>query len=209
MSDFKYDLIEQIKKPTQRDKQRRIGPSELGDPCPRCVGRALADKRAPQDFSLYPWLGTAGHAYLETTVFPDAEHEMRLVVGEIPGYGEIKGTTDMYRREEKDVVDWKFVGLKKIKTYRVNGAPTRYRYQAMLYGRGVELRGDPVETVRIVFIPRDSGDPRDIWVHEEEYQPEMAERALERGKFLFDYVQENGWESLESDDDCYVCNNAW
>ena len=209
ISEFRLELIEQITRPTARDKQRNIGPSELGNPCPKCVGRALAGERAQQSFSLYPWIGTAGHYYLEDHVFPDAEHELKLLVGEIEGYGEIRGTTDMYRPDAKDVVDWKFVGLKKLKTYRINGAPTQYRYQAMLYGRGCELSGREVETVRIAFIPRDSGDVRDIWVHEEAYQPEMAERALERGKFIFDYVQENGWDSLESDDDCYVCNNIW
>jgi hypothetical protein len=202
-------VIEELTRKTDRDKQRNIGPSELGNPCPKCVGRALVNERPEQDFSLYPWIGTAVHYFMEHNTFTEEEHELRLYVGEIEGYGSIKGTTDMWYSAEKAVTDWKIVGLKKIKSYRVNGVPTQYRYQAMLYGLGCELAGYKPEKIAIVFIPRDSGNVKDIWVHEEEYQPEMAQKALERGKFLFDYVTENGWESLESDDNCFQCNMIW
>lgn len=208
MSDLKQRVIQEMSRPTARDGQSRIGPSGLGDPCPRCVGRALAAPDATgSDFSLYPWLGTAGHTRMETDTFPDGQHELKLYVGDVEGYGPIKGTTDMYL--EGTVVDWKFVGIKKIKTYRLKGAPDQYRYQAMLYGRGCELAGMPVENIAIVFIPRDSGDPQDIFVHEEAYQPEMAQAALDRAGLIYAAVLDSGWESLPSSGECWTCDRTW
>lgn len=169
------------------------------------------NERAEQDFSLYPWLGTAGHYFMEFNTFPDAQHELKLYVGDVEGYGPIKGTTDMYDEEEQAVVDWKFVGLKKLKSYKVNGVQAKYRFQAQLYARGCELLGMPVKKTAIAFIPRDSGNVRDIWVHEEEYQPEMAEAALQRAGLIYAHLQEEGvtWQSLKEDFDCWQCNNAW
>jgi hypothetical protein len=202
-------LIREITKPTERDMQSRVGPSALGNPCPRCLGRALAGDSGEDNFSLYPWLGTAGHYYLQHTVFqtPDYLHEQKLYVGDVPGYGPIKGTSDLIRiTDPKTVVDWKFVGIKKINSYRANGAPTQYRYQGQLYGRGCELAGYPVDSIAIVFIPRDSGVVNDIFVHEEAYQPGMAEAALERAGEIYAAVLDKGWEYLPSHKDCYVCN---
>lgn len=205
---LKVDLINELTKKTDRDKQSRVGPSGIGDPCPKCLGKALAGVEDDREFSLYPWLGTAGHAYLETTVFPDAEHELRLYCGDVPGYGPIKGTTDLYM--DGLVGDWKFVGKKKITEYRLRGVPLRYRYQAQTYARGCELAGKPVTSIAIIFIPRDSSSVNDIWIHEEAYQPEMVEKVFARAGKIWERVQESGWEDLPSDDDCYNCKmGAW
>lgn len=203
----KVDLFKQITKATERDGQSRVGPSELGNPCPKCLGRALAGDKRPQDFSLYPWLGTAVHYFLEENTFPEAEHELKLYVGDVPGYGPIKGTTDMYR--DGTVVDWKIVGLKKIKEYRSKGLRIQYRYQAQLYARGCELAGKPVTDIAVVLIPRDSGTLNDIWIHEEAYQPEMADKVLERAGKIYAVVQQDGWEGLPSDKDCWECNYGY
>lgn len=158
---------------------------------------------------MYPWIGTAVHYYMEHNTFPEAEHELRLHVGEIEGYGSIAGTTDMWYADEGAVVDWKIVGLKNLKKYRVNGVSEQYRFQAMLYGLGCHLAGKEVKKIAIVFIPRDSGNVKDIWVHEEEWQPEMAEAALARAQAIYDHVKVHGWRDLESDDDCYQCRMDW
>lgn len=197
--------------------QVRVGPSSLGNPCPRCLGRELTAEgdSFDNDFSLYPWLGTAVHAYLERKVFqtPEFMHEQKLYVGDVEGYGPIKGTADLVRyvKDEHDnyVLDWKIVGIKKIKTYRVNGPPTQYRYQAMLYGRGCALAGFPVDSVAICFIPRDSGNVNDIFIHEEAYQEEMAVAALARAAEIHKLALLEGWEELPSDDGCWTCNNNW
>ena len=207
-------VIAEITKKSDRDKQRRVGPSEIGNPCDRCLGRALMDERVEQDFSLYPWIGTAVHFFLEENTFKDCEHELKLYVGDVEGYGPIKGTTDMVWIDEDGklvVVDWKIVGNKKLKSYRANGVSKMYRYQAMTYGKGLELQGRTPDRVAIVFIPRDSGNVRDIWVYEEAYNPEMADAARTRAGLIYAWLQEDGhkWQDLESDFDCFVCNNMW
>jgi hypothetical protein len=192
---LKASLIKELTKPTERDKQSVAGPSDLGNPCPRCLGRKMAGDRGDNNFSLFPWIGTAGHAYLEQNVFqtPEYLHEQKLYVGDVPVYGPIKGTADLIRVVDPTfVADWKFVGIKKIASYRVNGAPKRYRYQAQLYAAGCALAGFPVESIAIVFIPRDSGSVSDIFVHEEAVQPEMAEAALARAGEIYALVQEKG-----------------
>lgn len=199
----KAQVIKEITKESDRDKQRRVGPSELGNPCPRCLGRALAGASGDREFSLYPWIGTAIHFYLEANSFPEAEHELKLYVGDVPGYGSIRGTTDIYA--DGTVGDWKVVGKKKINEYRLRGVPLRYRYQVQLYARGCELDGRKIDSVAIIFIPRDSGEVNDIWIHEEAYQPEMAEKVLIRAGKIYEVVQSDGWETLPSDDDCYEC----
>jgi hypothetical protein len=221
-SEIKFQLLNEIMQPTARDQQKRVGPSSLGNPCPHCLGREMymtdhdVDGGFNDDFSMYPWIGTAVHAYLERQVFqtPDFLHEQRLMVGEVALYGPIKGTADLVHKEPTSafgtfVGDWKIVGLKKIKSYMANGAPKQYRYQAQLYARGCELAGMPVEFIAIIFIPRDSGNPNDIFVHEEAYQPEMAEAALERAGAIYEVVLREGYENLPSDPDCWVCNNRW
>lgn len=205
--ELKIAVIQEVTQTTARTKQKRAGPSDLGNPCPKCLGRTLAGEKEDGDFSLYPWIGTAVHAYLEENTFPDAEHELKLHVGEVEGYGAINGTTDLYW---KGIIgDWKIVGLKKIKEYRVRGVPAQYRYQIQLYARGCELAGKVVDSVAIIFIPRDSGNVNDIWIHEEEYQPEMAEAVLARAGAIYKIVQDEGWEGLPSDDDCWNCNRSW
>lgn len=207
MSEIRLQVIQELTKKTERDKQRKVGPSEIGNPCTQCLGRALMDERREQDFSLYPWIGTAVHYFMEHNTFPEAEHELRLYVGDIEGYGSISGTTDMYM--DATAIDWKIVGLKNLKKYRVSGVSEQYRFQAMLYGLGLHKAGKPIEKIAIVFIPRDSGNVKDIWVHEEEWNLEMAEAALARAQAIYDHVKVHGWRELESDDNCYQCNMDW
>lgn len=207
MSDIRLQVIQELTKKTDRDKQRKVGPSEIGNPCTQCLGRALMNERREQDFSLYPWIGTAVHYFMEHNTFPEAEHELRLYVGDIAGYGSINGTTDMYK--DATAIDWKIVGLKNLKKYRSSGVSEQYRFQAMLYGLGLHLAGKPINKIAIVFIPRDSGDVKDIWVHEEEWNIEMAETALARAQAIYEHVKVHGWGELESDDDCYSCRMDW
>ena len=171
------------------------------------------NERPTQDFSMYPWLGTAVHYFMEHNTFQDQQHELRLRVGEIEGYGEIKGTTDMKYVDPETgqifVVDWKIVGLKKLKSYRVNGVSEQYRYQAMLYGLGLYLAGEEPDGIAICFIPRDSGNVKDIWVYEEAWNKEMADTALARAQAVYNHVKVHGWKDLVEGDDCWTCRNDW
>lgn len=210
--DIKTAVIHEITKKTARDKQRRVGPSDLGG-CPRCLAEKMLGEGDGfgDDFSLYPWIGTAVHHYLEYSTFPGAQHELRVSVGEIPGYGEIKGTTDLLLPwdDGATVLDWKIVALKRIRDFRVNGVSKQYRYQVQMYGKGAVNEGFNVDSVAICFIPRDSQNVNEIWVHEEAYQPEMVDRVMLRAEKIYQQALAKGVDSIPSDDDCYTCNRRW
>lgn len=214
-SNIKSRVIKEITVGTERDRQRRAGPSNISNTCPKCVGQSLAGVADDRDFSLYPWLGTAVHEYLENNCFQggDAHRELKLVCGEVPKYGTIKGTTDLLLfdpvTQTWTVVDYKIVGLKKIKSYIVNGPPENYRYQTQIYGTGCVVAGFEVANVAICFIPRDSGNVNDIYIYEEAYQPEMAEAAFARAGLIYEIVENEGWETLPESPDCYQCNASW
>lgn len=202
----KTQVIAQISKESERDKQYRVGPSSLGNPCAYCLGlELLGESNGDREFSLLPWIGTSVHGWMERESFPDYEHELRLYVGDVPGYGRIVGTTDMYDPTEGGTaVDWKVVGSKKITEYRLRGPKKQYRFQAQLYARGLDLAGRDIAHIQIVFIPRDgNGDPNGIYIHTEDYQPAMAERALERAGTVYEQALQG--VELPSDKDCYVC----
>lgn len=172
-----------------RSLQRRIGPSEVGQECPRRIAYTLLDIGPFNPFSDVPWLptiGTAVHAWLEEK-FTDANDktseprwllEMRVSVGEIDGV-EITGSADVYDRVTATVIDWKVVGATPLKKYRSKGPGQQYRCQGHLYGRGFVRRGLPVDRVMVVFLPR-NGELSDLHVWSEEYRPDVAEWALQR-----------------------------
>lgn len=171
-----------------RSLQKTIGPSELGQECPRRIAYTLLGIGPFNPFSDVPWLptiGTAMHAWLEekfginnAAAYDRWLLEMRVSVGEILGV-EITGSADVYDRATCTVVDWKVVGATQLKKYRSKGPGQQYRCQGHLYGRGFIRRGVPVDNVMIVFLPR-NGELRDAHVWSEPYDEAVALWALER-----------------------------
>lgn len=123
-----------ITRPSQRDKQVAPGPSDLADPCDVCVARSIAaslglGSRTPQGFSLKAWLGTAVHEKLERDlkfVYPHAEQEITVLIGDIPGVGLVEGHVDVFLPRKRAAVDWKTTDLDKLKKYRKQAGPGAY-----------------------------------------------------------------------------------
>lgn len=173
-----------------RSLQKRIGPSEVGNPCARRIGYKLLG--APEvntgDVSWLPTIGTGVHGWLEDT-FTAANAgqdsarylvELTVSVGEIGGT-DITGHVDLYDRVTATAVDWKIVGPTTLKGYRSNGPGQQYRNQIHLYGRGLTRRGLPVDRVMIAFLPRNEAFGRaHIW--HEPYDETVALAALERAE---------------------------
>lgn len=175
-----------------RSLQKRIGPSEIGDECDHCLAAKLAGwtKHDP----MVPWaatVGTGGHLLMETFFHRhNQEHTPRggakrfvmeetIPVGYI-GNTEITGSTDLLDLETGMTVDWKFVGKSSLDKYRRQGPSQKYRVQAHLYAHGWNRAGIPVQYVSICFLPRATNTwTQHFWWHEE-YQPQIAEQALER-----------------------------
>lgn len=214
-------IIEEITKPSDRDKQFNIGPSAIGD-CPRCVGDELAAALPEQypdlidhdSFGLGAWIGTAVHTHLEGLLdIPGAIKEQKNFIYELEGYGTIKGSTDMFCAGH--VWDWKVLGKANFDKLRLayktepKKIPTqKYRAQQHLYGYGWEQLGHEVKTVNILAIPKLSNDPDDIRWYTETYSRDIALKFLDRLEKIWLFVREGRLEELPCDSDCYVCTRV-
>lgn len=211
-----------LKAPSERDLQKLVGPSDLSDPCAYCLGQKMI--QAPEGAHKY-WvgarIGTAIHRELEEVVplhRPGWVPESRVVVGEIPGYGVIYGTCDLFVPERQRVVDYKTTTRNKMLLYqRAQEEPSpydteavakarstlnRYLYQAMLYAKGKIAEGIPVKDIEIVFICRDGKTDTDIWSPEPfRYDEAAAQRVLDRAQRVWEHDKDD----LPSDKHCFVC----
>ena len=217
------DLADHIKaviaSPTERDKQVKIGPSGLGSECAYCIAATMATQLhgtppPSNSFSLYPWVGTAVHHYLDHLLSNDDRFVFRTetsaVVGEIkghhgnPDYGIIKGNIDLYSEEHRAVIDFKILGANNRRKYKRQGLSTQYAYQAQLYGLGIEKLGLPIEQVGVLMIPRDSAKLSDITLIYSPYDRAKAEAALTRAETIWnDFVIPNTYQELETWEDCF------
>ena len=175
-----------------RSQQTRIGPSEIGHPCDRWLSHKLAgtppvnDRHAPW----LPTIGTAVHAWLADVFIrlgfdavragqtPRWRIEEKVTVGTINGE-DIDGSCDLYDTITATVIDWKTCGKTRLDKYKRHGPDPDYRVQAHAYGRGWVHRGLPVDTVAIVFLPRNSELSETVfWA--EPYDEQIVIAALAR-----------------------------
>lgn len=200
---------------TARDEQKSVGPSEIGDPCGRCLGQALTRKYPelwwdheppPTDtFSLKAWLGTTAHEKLERDMeYPDAQKEIRFTITSLPEYGEITGSCDLYA--ESTVLDYKTKDLSKIRTLKLEGRPpTRELVQINLYGHGARQAGHLVEDLCLFYIPRDSNRLDDVFPAFLRPNEAVVERSLDRLHKVWEMVRNGRGHELESHAGCYTC----
>lgn len=120
--------------PSERDGQVQPGPSDLASKCDVCVARTIAASQGlgssvPGGFSLKAWFGTAVHEKLERDlprVYPHAETEIEVQIGDIPGVGPVVGHVDVFDARKRSAVDYKTTELKKLKKYRTSVGPGAY-----------------------------------------------------------------------------------
>ena len=206
-----------------RSLQKRIGPSEIGIPCDRCLGHKLAG--TPEDDTGPAWkpaVGTAVHAQLEhwfTTASAAGdlegqfECERTVTVGTIAGTP-ITGSCDLWIPGLGVVNDWKVVGPKQLTKYRRLGPSQQYRVQAHLYARGFENAGETPQQVAITFLPRD-GELGLTHFWTEPYDPDIAVQALDRADRIANNIAAMqtisaqaalDWiNGLPADPDCFSC----
>lgn len=216
-----------LKHPTRRDLQTTVGPSMLGSPCTRCLADAMLNGQY-EGKSPY-WLGavngTAIHAYfgtraeeLQEALGVAVEVEQSVVVGDLPGYGTIKGSIDLYIPAERLVVDvkttsrthlaaYKRIALENDQAESLNESRMQlntYINQVTLYGRG---KG--AEKLALVFVCRDGSGDNDIWAYPFDYDPELSDRIWNRAAALWAWLQEadNDPNQLDSHQFCWYCNN--
>lgn len=213
-----------LKTKTKRDKQTKIGPSGIGNPCDYCLACALAGQG---QYKESPWwlgarIGTATHSLLEkevlkhidTPMSPEFEvlrgamPEHRLFITNIPGYGNIYGNADL-TLTTGNLIDWKTSKKDTIKKYKLDGVPKAYYVQQNLYAYGWnQLQEGTVKRCSLVFVARDGSGDSDVWVTSWDYDQDAVDEALNRLRKLWNYLQEGGdIDMLESSEECFTCQN--
>lgn len=230
MSEIYDRIIKELTKPSERDKQRKVGPSELGDLCERCLAeKLLGVHKEEKTHPLAPMIGTAFHLYLENVIgLKDYLKETKVTVGTIEGYGDIRGTSDGFDTATGHVVDYKVLSKKKIKAFSsatffdedhnpefysdslTEGQLKKYYYQMQLYGLGMENAGYEVNHTSLILFPRDCTVESVISASHElcfKYNRDAALAVLERANQIFKWAI-NNWDRLEELDShpgCYYC----
>lgn len=222
---------------SERDKQYHVGPSGLGKCCDLCLGEDLMGIQRPgenEKTPIAPLLGTAFHLLCEKRS-RDMEREAEVlveqpvVVGEIAQYGQIKGTLDRFDIKAGEVMDWKLVSLKKLRSflrlYRKTlrdgfdsivqdyGAAQflQYYIQLCLYGKGMEDHGYGVNNVTLLLLPRDAT----VHVVESEltalsmpYDRDLAIYALGRAALIYEKARkcDDLVTTLDTAPECFYCS---
>lgn len=177
-----------------RTQQTLIGPSEIGDPCARCLGKKLLGIPQTRGDAWLPQIGTAVHSWLDdvmTACDCGWRTERKVTVG-IIGNRVIRGSCDLFGRHT--VVDYKVVGGNTLKDIsKITKAPKQeYRVQCHLYGRGYELEGEDVRDVAVLYLPRNSPTLADSVYWTEPYDRDIALMALDRAQRIYDFIKPGG-----------------
>jgi hypothetical protein len=168
-----------------RSAQATMGPSEMGTPCDRRLALSLM-RMPPVNPGGDGWaafVGTCIHVGLaEMLMWADAGTgrfavEQRL---EFPSDIVPKGTADAIDRTLFMLDDHKCQGRWSRNKLKTSGPSPTYRTQLHVYAHGARLRGEKIEKVALISWPRDEATLDDLYVHVEDYNPQIAKDAFER-----------------------------
>lgn len=164
-----------------RSQQTEVGPSGLGG-CRRqtffkIVGQkpinfVEPDEQMDRQGAL---IGTAVHESVEKAINRLKEEHLLTEIT-LPGIPELlaDGHTDLYRRDQKKIVDWKTPKKKNLRFF----PGEQYRWQGQVYGYLAIIAGYEVEWVEIIGIVKD-GAFKDNVSHVERYDEAIAVKALD------------------------------
>ena len=161
-----------------RSQQKRIGLSEVGQPCVRRNAYKLLDW-AQTNPSTDPWpsiSGTAIHSWLADCF---GKLEGYLVEHPVTVNEQLAGTADLFDIAQGMVIDHKCVGQASMKSRKRDGMTHQQRVQINLYALGLERAGYWVEKVALAFYPL-GGRLDGMHTIVEPYQRQIALDAIER-----------------------------
>lgn len=220
--EIRFLALDLFKNPGERDLQKKIGASEIGNPCDYCLGnRLLNTPKASSKYWLGAKIGTAIHReaefeaakHLVTPERPEfqvlqgAKIEEKILLGTIDGYGDIHSRVDLALTTHPNLIDWKTSTPAKVKKYKLDGVPMQYVYQQNLYGWGLNKAGIRIERLDLVFINRDGLTDDDFWVWSMPYDESLALKAWDRLELIWKYLEAgHDVETLKSHPDCYYCS---
>lgn len=217
--EIKQLIIDMLSKPSERDGQRLVGASEIGNPCDYCLAcRLLGYERKENKWWLGARLGTAIHADLQELAetipakgrfraLEGALIETKITVGEIDGYGVIKSKPDLVLTGHNHLLDYKTSSKLKVSKYKLDGLPQQYIIQQNLYAWGLNKSGITIDKCSLIFINREGSTDNDFWVATFDYDEEVAVKAWSRLQSMWNWLRSNDVNDLKSDADCFYCNN--
>lgn len=213
-----------------RAMQTAIGPSQIGNPCPRSLGFTLAAATednmgidlppSPRTDPIPAIVGTAMHSWLESAaatdnmieqaINPGTPHrwvtELDVTITSRSGRV-VPGHCDLYDTETHTVIDWKVLGSTTLKKIKADGMSPVYRAQIMLYALGLEqcLKVAP-KHVALAVVPR-NGPLTSVLLLIDDYDPEYAHAVLDHLDLVEDVAMSDGWYTLQPEpgDACRYC----
>lgn len=174
-----------------RSLQKEIGPSQAGAVCSRRLAWSMTSNKAVNAKSdpLPSIVGTSMHTTMEEVMSLANEllgRERWLMETKVTD--PIAGTCDLYDKDTRSVIDWKFPGPSAFKKYSTKGPSVEYRSQVHTYGLGFRNLGYEVSQVGIMFIPR-AGRLSQSYLWLEDYDEQMALDTAERLKNIGKVVE--------------------
>lgn len=193
-------LVENIKKVIEfrnsnsaRSRQKALGVSEVGDPCPRKLAYKILDWEQTNK-STDSWMsiqGTAVHDWLAKAFekFNQGEKPRFLIEYRVQITNDLAGTCDLFDITDGVVIDHKCVGTTSLKSRKSGGATDQQIIQVNLYALGLENEGYEVKKVALAYYPlggRLDGMHLDLM----DYNRQIALDAIKR----FEGIRQLVWE---------------
>jgi hypothetical protein len=211
---------------SDRDKQRKVGASQISDPCTRHLAHALVRTERPaQKYWLGAKIGTAIHAFIESAIDNSSDTrlagaivERKIELGDVPGYGSISSSPDLVLAGSGLLVDHKSSTRAKVKKVRdhVDGIKlspeTEYTLQKYLgqmnlyaWGRN-KNHGDNIDQLAINFVNRDGTNEKDFYCLLVDYDEEFALALWNRLLTLWQELEDGAHpDNYPSHPECYNC----
>lgn len=211
---------------SERDKQYKVGASQISDPCTRHLAKALlAQRETDIKYWLGGKIGTSVHLFLENAIetasdpiFADAMVEKKITLGSLDNYGTVSSKPDLYLPSVRHLIDWKTSTRAKTKKLQdvVAGLKQddeteytlkKYIGQTQLYAWGLTKGSDPVEKISLVFINRDGTYENDIWEYTFDYDESIAVALWRRLEYLWNELEDGVHpDNYAPNPNCYKCN---
>lgn len=211
-----------------RDRQVKIGASDFSDPCEYHLAKKLMGIGGGEfKYWMGAKIGTATHEFLEKRIetvdlekFPEfkgAKVEESILLGSLPGYGQIKSKPDLVLVEGSHLIDWKTSKRDKSKKLQnvIHGLSEdaesmyslkKYYAQAQIYAWGLNNAGTKIDGCSLVFINRDGTYDPDVWTYTFEYDKSFAEKMWERLARIWAELQDGkDIEKFPREAECFNC----
>lgn len=220
-------MVDLFLQESDRDKQWKVGASQISDPCTRHLAHALVGtEQAPQKYWLGAKIGTAIHAFIESSIDKSSDTrlagalvERKIELGDVPGYGSISSSPDLVLADSGLLVDHKSTTRPKIKKVKdfIDGikhdSATEYTIQKYLgqmnlyaWGRN-KNHGDNIDQLAINFINRDGTNEKDFYCLLVDYDEDFAQALWNRLLGLWAELEAGAHPNdYPGHPECYKCS---